>query len=550
MGITITVEAPTQATELTNVSFQRKDSCPVSRQGDGGLGPAPSEPASRLFTIEPVSSGDSHPRLVITTLLVTLNMIQFLYNFITIAGGLTLSVDLGREPGAGQANWMAASYSLTQGAFVLITGRLGSIYGHQNLVLAGCALFSVFVLANAFCRDYISFVAIRALAGVGGGMFMPNAVAIMTTVIPPGRSRNLALGFFSAAPPIGGVIGALLAGLFIEIVGWKWLFILIAGCSVVVTAILAWVFPREQPIDRHGKIDFVGACLGLFGLLLFNVVWNQAPSVGWDTPYEIACLILSVLLFASFIAWEKYFARDPIMPVQVFRAPTFTALIFVVLLTYMGFSITLWYSVSWQQILRDISILKTGIHFIPFGGGAVIAVALAAWLISRVAAQWILAIGIGTVIVSNLLLATMPIQQTYWAGIFPAVLLSSFCPDLAYVAAQLIASNSVGRRHQGVAGSLIGTLNLYGNSLGLGFAGTIEAQVSSGLEIEDIVLGYRAALYFGMALGVVALILNFAFVRMPKDQRQGWDESLESDLPENTSALASAVDRRMVSSLG
>jgi MFS family permease len=108
----------------------------------------------------------------------------------------------------------------------LVTGRLGSIYGHQNLVLAGCALFSVFVLANAFCRDYISFVAIRALAGVGGGMFMPNAVAIMTTVIPPGRSRNLALGFFSAAPPIGGVIGALLAGLFIEIVGWKWLFIL------------------------------------------------------------------------------------------------------------------------------------------------------------------------------------------------------------------------------------------------------------------------------------------------------------------------------------
>ncbi|CAG9992192.1 unnamed protein product [Clonostachys byssicola] len=527
MGITTTIEAPL---EVINVPFQSKDPGPVSRQGDGGLGPEPSQPATRLFTIEPVSAGDSHPRLVITTLLVTLNMIQFLYNFITIVGGLTLSVELGRETGVGQANWMAASYSLTQGAFVLITGRLGSIYGHQNLVLAGCALFSIFVLANAFCRDYISFVAIRALAGVGGGMFMPNAVAIMTTVIPPGRSRNLALGFFSAAPPIGGVIGALLAGLFIEIVGWKWLFILIAGCSIAVTGVLAWVFPREQPIDRNGKIDFVGACLGLFGLLLFNVVWNQAPSVGWDTPYEIACLILSVLLFASFIAWEKYCAKDPIMPVQVFRAPTFTALIFV--------------------ILRDLSILKTGIHFIPFGGGAVIAVALAAWLISRVAAQWILAIGIGTVIVSNLLLATMPIQQTYWAGIFPAVLLSSFCPDLAYVAAQLIASNSVGRRHQGVASSLIGTLNLYGNSLGLGFAGTIESQVSNGHEIGDIVLGYRAALYFGMALGVVALILNFAFVRMPKDQRQGWDETLESDLPENTSALASAVDRRMVSSLG
>ena len=76
MGITTTVEAPPQVTEVLNVPFQSKDSCPVARQGDGGLGPAPSEPASRPFTVEPVSSGDSHPRLVITTLLVTLNMIQ------------------------------------------------------------------------------------------------------------------------------------------------------------------------------------------------------------------------------------------------------------------------------------------------------------------------------------------------------------------------------------------------------------------------------------------------------------------------------------------
>jgi hypothetical protein len=40
-----------------------------------------------------------------------------------------------------------------------------------------------------------------------------------------------------------------------------------------------------------------------------------------------------------------------------------------------------------------------------------------------------------------------------------------------YVAAQVIASNSVGKHEQGIAGSLIGTLDLYGNSLGLGLRG-------------------------------------------------------------------------------
>lgn len=110
---------------------------------------------------------------------------------------------------------------------MLITGRLGAIYGHHRLVLLGSFLFTLFSLSNAFCTSYISFVSVRALTGIGGGMFMPNAVATITTMTPPGRSRNWTLGFFAAAPPIGGVVGGLMAGVFIELVETKWLFVLL-----------------------------------------------------------------------------------------------------------------------------------------------------------------------------------------------------------------------------------------------------------------------------------------------------------------------------------
>ena len=232
------------------------------------------------------------------------------------------------------------------------------------------------------------------------------------------------------------------------------------------------------------------------------------------------------------------------MPLTIFRAPTFTALVFVVLLGYMGFGISLWYSISWQQQLRHQSVLQVALHFLPFGVGAVCAVALAAWLVPRVAAQWIMAVGVAVVAVASALLATMPVQQTYWAQLFPATLVSSFCPDLVYVAAQLIACNSVGRRQQGVASSLIGTLNLYGISLGLGFAGTIESELNKGR--ADPVFGYRAALWFGGALAVVGLLLDFAFVRVPRDQRETWDEPTEhdeSDLGAVLGGAATAVQR-------
>ncbi|KAK7728184.1 hypothetical protein SLS57_002654 [Botryosphaeria dothidea] len=367
-------------------------------------------------------------------------------------------------------------------------------------------------------------------------------------MVPPGKARNITLAAFAASPPVGAMIGALFAGLFIEVAEWKYLYIFMwvlilaqssslewtltyrrACLGALVFGALFFALPSEDPVDKGGEIDYIGSILGISGLALFNFAWNQAPPVGWQTPYIPVILALSILAFTGFLVWESRFARAPIMPLTIFAAPTFTALIFVVLLTYMSFGISLWYMVAWQQLLRGWSVLHLAVGWIPFSVGASCAVGLAAWLVPRLQAQCIMAVGVLACLASTLLVATMPAQQLYWKQTFPAILVGSICPDFVYVAAQIIASNSVGRRDQGVAGSLIGTLNLYGNSLGLGFAGTIEVQLLANGAGE--VKSYRAALYFGAALAVAALVLDLAFVRVPKDDRQGWKESEVSDDP-------------------
>ncbi|KAK9371394.1 major facilitator superfamily domain-containing protein [Lipomyces kononenkoae] len=462
-------------------------------------------------------------RYTITFLILLGNLVQFVSMFSTVAGGFEFTTKVGREAEPGQANWMAAAYSLTQSAFVLISGRLGAVYGHQKLLLLGGAIIVVFSTVNAFCSTYDSFVAVRALTGVGGGFLMPNAVATLTIMVPPGKTRNITLAAFAASPPVGAAIGALMAGVFLQYTEWKWHFIVIACFATFVFGGLFFVLPHEEPVDNNGKVDYAGVALGLGGLLLFNIVWNQAPSVGFGTPYVIVMLVLSVLLITSFFVWESRFASEPIMPLTVFNTPSFNALIFVILFIYMSVGISLWYMVAWQQLIRGWTVLQVAIGWIPFGIGASMAVSLAAWLIPRLDAQYVLALGCLTSVISTVLLATMPEQQLYWAQVFPSTFIGSFCPDFVYVAAQIIASNSVGKREQGVAGSLIGTLNLYGNSLGLGFAGTIEVQIAKYRASE--VLGFRSALWFGAALATTALILDLIFVRMPKDDREGWESS-------------------------
>lgn len=267
---------------------------------------------------------------------------------------------------------------------------------------------------------------------------------------------------------------------------------------------------------------------------------SQAPSVGWSTPYEIALLIVSVLLFVSFAVWEHYIPH-PIMPLDIFQAPSFAPLILVSLLNYMAVGTLIWYQVLWLQGIWHYTLLQFALAWSPFVVTGTIAACLAGWLIPRLAAQWILAIGTVAILAANLLMATMPAQQQpylYWAHVFPSVIFSSFCPDLVYTAAQIIASNSVRRHQQGVAGSLIGTLNLYGTSLGLGFASTIETHIGRGG--LDPIGGYKAALFFGAGISAMALLLDVFFVRLVKDDREGWADENDAD-PADAVGLTSTL---------
>ncbi|KAE8153230.1 major facilitator superfamily domain-containing protein [Aspergillus avenaceus] len=480
----------------------------------------PPETGQPVFELVPSHGVTQARRLTVTGLLILTNLVQMTVNFAGIAGGKRLIDAMGVE--GTYASWIAASYALTQGTFVLMSGRLGDVFGHREMLLAGGAWLSVCTLIAAFCNNFFGFITMRALSGIGGALIMPNAVAMISTTNPPGRVRNLSLGFFAASAPIGGYFGALFLGAFLEKTDWKWFFLFMA-CLGVVSTVPVWALaPREPPVDKHGTIDWIGSALGTSSLILFNFVWNQAPSVGWSTPYEIALLIVSLMLFGGFILWEKQYASEPIMPLDIFKAPSLLTLLLVILLNYMAVGTCIWYQVLWLQEIWHWSPLHFAVGWTPFVICATAAASLAAWLIPRLAAQWILAIGTVTILISNALMATVPIKQTYWAQVFPSVVLFSFCPDFVYTAGQIIASNSVRRHQQGIAGSMIGTLNLYGNSLGLGFASTIEVQIAR--RLDDQIMGYRAALYFGVAISAIALILDVCFVRLVKDDREGWQD--------------------------
>ena len=194
----------------------------------------------------------------------------------------------------------------------------------------------------------------------------------------------------------------------------------------------------------------------------------------------------------------------------------------VTLFSFMSLGIFFWYMNIYMQTIRGDSLIRVGVQYLPLTLMGCVNAFFAAWLVPRVPAQVIMGIGCFAMVTINVLLATVPAKLTYWAMCFPAMFISAYTIDLITTSAQIVASNTVPMKHQGVAGSLVGTLLSYGMSLGLGFAGTVE--VNTFKNGTDLLRGYHSAAYLAVGLASTALAITVFFIRIPKDTREGWAE--------------------------
>src|SRR5436189_1310277 len=61
--------------------------------------------------------------------------------------------------------WVVNAYLLTYGGFLLVGGRLGAVFGHRRLLIAGIALFTGASLACGLANSQAWLISARAVQG-------------------------------------------------------------------------------------------------------------------------------------------------------------------------------------------------------------------------------------------------------------------------------------------------------------------------------------------------------------------------------------------------
>ena len=196
--------------------------------GHGSAEDTASPPMERIKSYERTSQARKNILMIFVVLTQLVQMIPF-------GAGINSSLSIAKSLGATpiQAVWIAASYPLTQGTFVLMGGRLGAVYGHKNILAVGCAVWVIWSLGSGFSNNTIALSFMRGLTGIGGGLLTPNAVALLGINFPPGRQRNLAMGLFGAMAPVGAAGGSLVSAVFVQLTEWKWIFFFLYVFSIL-----------------------------------------------------------------------------------------------------------------------------------------------------------------------------------------------------------------------------------------------------------------------------------------------------------------------------
>jgi MFS family permease len=113
---------------------------------------------------------------------------------------------------------------MTQGAFVLVGGRFGDVFGHKNVIIGGAIWWVIWSIVTGFAKSIVTLSLFRALTGIGAGLIVPNAVALLGHTFPPGIWRNTSMALFGAMAPIGAAGGTAVSALFVQLTEWKWIF--------------------------------------------------------------------------------------------------------------------------------------------------------------------------------------------------------------------------------------------------------------------------------------------------------------------------------------
>jgi EmrB/QacA subfamily drug resistance transporter len=371
--------------------------------------------------------------------------------------------------------WAFTGYLVTATVSGPLYGKLSDIFGRRPFFVLGVSIFLLGSALAAISGTMWQFIAFRSLQGLGAGALFPISIAIIGDIFSPSE-RGKYLGFFGAVFGLSSLIGPAIGGLITDNFGWHWIFLVNLPIGAAVLFVIWRILPtvRDKDADRH--IDYLGAAVFIAALVPILIGLTNKQFGQWTDPQVGGLIALGLALGAVFV-WVESRAKEPILPLSLFRIRAFTASVIAMFLAMMGFFAAIVFLPRWYQVVAGTSATESGYQILPLLGGLIISATVAGQLVARTGRYKTLivvslvALAGGLFLLTNLRPDTPGPLVWLWMGI------AGIGIGPTFAVFTLVVQNVVPVRDLGVGTSSITLFQQVGGTVGLAITGSIFGSV-------------------------------------------------------------------------
>jgi EmrB/QacA subfamily drug resistance transporter len=291
--------------------------------------------------------------------------------------------------------WVSTSYLLAMAIVIPLTGWAVDRFGARaTWAFSLCAFLGGSVLCGvAWSAE--SLIAFRVLQGLGGGMILPLAQAILAVAAGPQRLGRM-MSAIGVPAMLGPVLGPVIGGVLVDHLSWRWIFYVNVPICLVALALSWRLMPagstataKRRGLDKLGLLLLSPGCAALvYGL-------SEAGRHGGFTAAAVVIPLVAGLVLLAAFAWHSLWtAEEPIIDLRLLKSRSFTAsssVLFVFSMAMFGAIFML--SLLYQQV-HGASAVRAGLLLAPQGLGLAVALLFGGPLTDKIGPRWIAVVGL------------------------------------------------------------------------------------------------------------------------------------------------------------
>jgi EmrB/QacA subfamily drug resistance transporter len=388
----------------------------------------------------------------------------------TIVGPILPRV-VGDLNGADLYTWVVTSYLLTSTVTVPIYGKLSDLFGRKPMLMLGISLFLVGSILSALSQEMWQLILFRGIQGLGAGSLFPIALAVIGDLFTPAE-RGKYQGLFGAVFGIAFLVGPGLGGLLTDSFSWHLVFLVNVPIGLVALFVIGRLLPTVRRPDAARNIDYLGVMTFTAGLVPILIGLTNAQNGDWGSPGVWGLILLGAAFLGAFVLVERR-APEPMIPLSLFRIPSFTLSMVAVFTAMFGFFSAVVFLPLWFQVVQGSSATASGYNLLPFLFGLIFSSVVSGQLVSRTGHYKWLVVGslllatVGLVLFTNLRADTPSPVLWFWM----AVLGLGIGPTMAVFT--IIVQNAVPFSKLGAATADLTLFRQVGGTVGLTFGFTL-----------------------------------------------------------------------------